>query len=419
VLDLAAEDQNKLLARRERDEEAARLLYVALTRAEFRCYIVWGCINGAVDSPLFNLLHGGATSKSFAALSDQSILDDIRAMSGSGEIGILSELMPPGGDFVRYHDDTGRDEPYICRTLAHPPSDNWRVSSFSGIISGAYHTFLPRDHDNLSIEAAPDNTSGTEPLQGELTIFEFPRGARAGTCLHEIFEQLDFAALTYDNISIITRTTLAANGFSDSWLPVVTGMVSNAVSARIIPRDPDFSLSQLKRGAWQTEMEFYMPVMELAPETLRSLFKGLLDDELFGDFFEVLNRLLFRSSRGMLQGFIDLVFVHNGRYYILDWKSNHLGYSLNNYGAGRIQEVMCRSAYILQYHLYALALDRLLKLRLPGYDYETHFGGAIYIFLRGVDGVSGATGIYYDRPSPEFIARANEMMLAPGHAQLS
>jgi exodeoxyribonuclease V beta subunit len=115
----------------------------------------------------------------------------------------------------------------------------------------------------------------------------------------------------------------------------------------------------------------------------------------------------------MLQGFIDLVFVHSGRYYILDWKSNHLGNSPNDYGPARMQEAMCRSGYILQYHLYTLALDRLLKVRLPGYDYETHFGGAIYLFLRGVTKTGTGSGIYHGRPSLEFINRAGEMMLTP------
>jgi exodeoxyribonuclease V beta subunit len=413
VLDLAADDGHKQLARRERDAEAARLLYVALTRAEFRCYVVWGCIKGAADSPLFNLLHGSRGGKSFATLNDQAILDDIRTMSGSGESFIAAELMPPCTGFAGYHDDTKRVGPYICRTLGHPPADNWRVSSFSGMISGTGHTFQPRDHDNLPIETSPDSTSGTESFPGGVTIFEFPRGARAGTCLHEIFEQLDFAALRNEHITNITRNALAANGYTDRWLPVVSTMVSEVAAARIIPGDPDFSLSQLKRGGWQSEMEFYLPVRELAPETLRSLFRGLLDDRLFGDFHEVLDRLLFQRSHGMLQGFIDLLFVHNGRYYILDWKSNHLGSRLNDYGAGEIQRAMCRSAYILQYHLYTLALDRLLKLRLPGYDYETHFGGVVYLFLRGISSARD-TGVYYDRPSPEFIKRANEMMLAPG-----
>ena len=158
-------------------------------------------------------------------------------------------------------------------------------------------------------------------------------------------------------------------------------------------------------------MEFYLPIRQLAPDTLRALFEGVLNEDRFGDYFEVLNRLSFRQSRGMLQGFIDLVFTHNDRFYILDWKSNHLGMKTSDYDQGAMHESMCRSAYILQYHLYTLALDRLLKVRLPGYSYDKHFGGVIYLYLRGISAGSMMNGIYLGRPLPEFMLRAGEVML--------
>jgi exodeoxyribonuclease V beta subunit len=158
-------------------------------------------------------------------------------------------------------------------------------------------------------------------------------------------------------------------------------------------------------------MEFYLPVRQLAPDTMKLLFEGLLDEDLFEDYYEVLNRLSFRQSRGMLQGFIDLVFTYNGRFYILDWKSNHLGMKTSDYSQHAMHESMCRSAYILQYHLYTLALDRLLKVRLPGYSYEKHFGGALYLYLRGISSGSVIGGIYLGRPLPEFIQRAGELIL--------
>ena len=158
-------------------------------------------------------------------------------------------------------------------------------------------------------------------------------------------------------------------------------------------------------------MEFYLPIRQLTPVILRSLFKGILDEDLFGDYYEVLSQLSFRQSSGMLQGFIDLVFTHNGRFYILDWKSNHLGMKTSDYNQDTMHESMCRSAYILQYHLYTLALDRLLKLRLPEYSYEKHFGGVIYLYLRGISADSTLSGIYWGRPLPEFIERAGEILL--------
>lgn len=410
VLDLAGDEENLQRAAAERKAEASRLLYVALTRAEFRCYVVWGNINSASDSPLFHLLYGDTATKggiNFSALDDQAILDNVMNLSNAGDNGIYADIMPLNQPSPEYQVTSSGDLPYTCRTLDRPPRDDWRVASFSSMTSGAGHAFEPHDHDPdmTVIRQEPEQTSDA------LTIFDFPRGAKAGTCLHEIFELLDFQQLKSDTVTAITQSSLASNGFHDQWLPAVKNMVADVTSARIIPTDPDFTLAQLKKGDWQTEMEFYLPIRQLAPDILRSLCKGVLDEDLFGDFYEVLRQLSFRQSRGMLQGFIDLVFTHNGRFYILDWKSNHLGMKTSDYNQNTMHESMCRSAYILQYHLYTLALDRLLKVRLPEYSYEKHFGGVIYLYLRGISVGSAPSGIYWGRPLPEFVERAGEMLL--------
>ena len=413
VLDLAGSEENLQRAATERKGEAARLLYVALTRAEFRCYAVWGGINSAVESPLFPLLHGGSASKdgkSFSALGDRAILDEVRQLSGAGDNGISAELMPLNEPALRYHTARAGDSPYSCRTLKRPPRDDWHVASFSGMTSGAAHVFEPHDHDSIPVDTAAVKSEQIQS-SGGLTIFDFPRGAKAGTCLHEIFELLDYQQLAGDSTAAAANSSLAGNGFHEQWLPAVRSMVAEVTSARIIPDQPEFSLSQLKKGDWQTEMEFYLPIKHLSPDTLLSLFEGVLDENLFGDYYEVLGNLSFRQSRGMLQGFIDLVFTHDGRFYILDWKSNHLGMKTSDYNHDKMHESMCRSAYTLQYHLYTLALDRLLKLRLPGYSYEKHFGGALYLYLRGISTGSRVDGIYFGRPLAEFIRRSGELLL--------
>ncbi|MEI7816880.1 MAG: 3'-5' exonuclease, partial [Desulfuromonadales bacterium] len=412
VLDLAESDENIQHALREQRGEAARLLYVALTRAEYRCYAVWGGINGACNSPLFQLIYAEAAmdSKSFSALSDQALLDDVQQLYGPGEPCIAAELMPVGTLAARYCPDEGAASPYVSRTLVRAPREDWRVASFSGMTSGSGHTFEPHDHDKIIVDMS---AMQPEPKQssGILTIYDFPRGAQAGTCLHEIFERLDYPLMTSEAISAIVSYSLSGNGFHEQWLPAVCVMVAEVTSSPIIPDSPGFTLSQLKKGDWQAEMEFYLPIRQLAPDTIQRLFEGLLDKDLFGDYYEVLNRLSFRQSRGMLQGFIDLVFTHNGRYYILDWKSNHLGMNMSDYCQDAMRESMCQSTYILQYHLYTLALDRLLRLRLPDYNYEKHFGGAIYLYLRGISAGSTVNGIYFGRPQVEFIRRAGELML--------
>jgi exodeoxyribonuclease V beta subunit len=415
VLDLSKEDENLRRAAAERNAEAARLLYVALTRAEFRCYVVWGGINGAAESPLCKLLHNDSAAKGnkfFSALTDQDILAELQKFSVEEESGISVTLMPINEPFPPYMPCEKVTEPYYCRTLAHPFRDDWHVSSFSGMTAAASHVFEPKDYDSLPDSKSHDVSAQTitDLHSGELTIFDFPRGAKAGTCLHEIFEILDYTLLSSHTISSAVRNSLLSNGFQEQWLPAVSHMVAKVTSANIIPDSSQFSLSKLQKGDWQTEMEFYLPISQLNPDNLQKLFKDILDRELFEDFFAMLDRLSFRQSRGMLQGFIDLVFVHEGRYFILDWKSNHLGMNKSYYDQKTMHESMCHNAYVLQYHLYSLALDRLLKVRLPDYSYEQHFGGAIYLYLRGISEDSGMNGIYFDRPRPEFIRHAEEIL---------
>src|SRR5690606_6470343 len=108
---------------------------------------------------------------------------------------------------------------------------------------------------------------------------------------------------------------------------------------------------------------------------------------------------------GFLRGFVDLVFEHDGRWYIVDWKSNHLGDGAARYGDAALAEAMRAHAYPLQASLYTLAVHRWLRRTLPNYDYERSFGGVFYVFLRGaglgVDSETDASvpGVHASRPN--------------------
>jgi exodeoxyribonuclease V beta subunit len=112
-----------------------------------------------------------------------------------------------------------------------------------------------------------------------------------------------------------------------------------------------------------------------------------------------------------MKGFVDLVFEWGGRYYLLDWKSNYLGPGVEDYAREALHKVMESSYYVLQYHLYAVALHRYLGARVPGYKYDRHFGGVFYIFLRGVDPApSPQFGVYYDKPPAGRIASLSSLL---------
>ena len=423
VLDLGSEQRetvHKQLARAEQEAEAVRLLYVAITRAEFLCYVTWGAVKDAFGSPLRRLLHGSKykDAKSFGATSDQEILNDIRALAessiqGDNSIAISVKFMPTNMVPPLHRPDLDMVTSYSCRELQGTITANWRVSSFSAIAGGSERTLQPRDHDALPAPAAATDFDRMADTVG-LSIFDFPRGAEAGTCLHELFEHLDFSRSAGNALETTTLDCLQRNGYDQCWLPAVTGMMDAVLSAPLIPDAPGFALARLRPAAWRTEMEFFLPLELLSGPLLREVFAGLLSPEQHGSYHEILSMLQVQESRGMLHGFIDMIFEHAGRYYIIDWKSNHLGNHRDDYHPSALRHSMAQHAYILQYHLYTLALDRLLKLRLPDYDYAAHFGGAIYIFLRGVSADSPDNGIFRDRPSPEFIDRANRILLAPG-----
>jgi len=390
-------------AREERQAEAVRLLYVALTRAEFRCYVVWGAISHADDSPLFRLIHG-ADGQHLKDLDDAAIFRALAQLAERSP-GIAATNMPPAADAPAYRPAAPAAEPYRCAELSAIIADDWRVASFTSLAAPAERHQQPRDYDLPdAAEAAPDAPRTTT---GEASLLDFPRGAAAGTCLHEIFERIDFGHAPRETVSRIVASRLLANGFAPQWTAAVADMTEAVLTAPLTGEPGGFRLCDLESGKSRAELEFFLPVQALNGRLLATL-AGSGEEGLAA----ALAGLNIREMRGMLHGFIDLVCEHRGRYYLIDWKSNYLGPRLADYSRERMAEAMHQHAYHLQYHLYTLALDRLLRVQLPGYDYERHFGGVVYVFLRGVSASSPETGLYRCRPPEAFIRQANTTLLA-------
>jgi len=137
------------------------------------------------------------------------------------------------------------------------------------------------------------------------------------------------------------------------------------------------------------ELEFTFPIDLRAPRQLKELFEKK-------DIPKTIGRLEFFPAKGFMKGFVDLVFECGGKFYFVDWKSNWLGSEASFYSREDLARTMVENFYTVQLSIYALALHRYLALRLPAYDYETHFGGAFYVFLRGNENESG--GVFHSRP---------------------
>ncbi len=221
----------------------------------------------------------------------------------------------------------------------------------------------------------------------------FPRGASPGTFLHSLFEEIDFTQPV--SPEWVTQQ-LQLGGFDEAWQPVLSRWIDDVLSAPL--NETGVSLNQLGAKDKQVELEFYVPIdAALRPEALDALIRE--HDPLSAQC----PPLDFRQVRGMLKGFIDLVFRWQGRYYLLDYKSNWLGDSPEAYTVEAMSQAMQTHRYDLQYQLYTLALHRYLRHRLPDYDYERHFGGVIYLFLRGVTKEDMRQGIFTTRPAQALV----------------
>ncbi|MDP5040822.1 MAG: PD-(D/E)XK nuclease family protein, partial [Paraglaciecola sp.] len=155
------------------------------------------------------------------------------------------------------------------------------------------------------------------------------------------------------------------------------------------------SLAQLARTQIKVEMEFYMPLKQVQVAAFNQLINHFMPHSIRQYEFAQLN--------GMLKGFIDLTFAFKGKYYVADYKSNHLGLGYDHYQLASLERAMQEHDYHLQAILYTLALHRWLKQQLPHYRYQDHMGGAYYLFLRGMHSELPQSGVYYYRADEAFI----------------
>jgi exodeoxyribonuclease V beta subunit len=166
-------------------------------------------------------------------------------------------------------------------------------------------------------------------------------------------------------------------------------------------------------------MEFVFPVDSLlTARLLERVFRLHKAPSALPGYASELRELGFDALHGYMRGFIDLVFRHQGRFYIVDYKSNWLGPQAEHYGPEPLARAMADHHYYLQYHLYVVAVHRYLSLRVPDYDYDSHFGGVYYLFLRGMAPEHPAqTGVFFDRPRRALLDTLDSSLARGGTAR--
>ncbi|MCP4575604.1 MAG: exodeoxyribonuclease V subunit beta [Deltaproteobacteria bacterium] len=417
TLDLGSEQTalHLRLAEKEMLAENLRLLYVALTRAKNRCYFVWGRFNQADTSAPAYLFHQpdsddrdnivNATSKNFMSLRDKDILAGLEKAGEKAQGNIrLSEMPDEKGR--AYASLSEKEIKLGCREFKGKIDPQFRISSFSSLVSTHPVRAETADRDESGEPDGHDQKDLEELLRQEEPsgIFSFPKGARAGTFMHDIFEHLDFTETDASHMNGLVETKLAEYGFESTWKEIVCEMIINVLSVHLEHDQRDFTLSHIPNKNRINELGFYFPLKSISPGKLKRIFEKAGKTESLRDFPEHMGRLDFSFVSGFMKGFMDMVFQFQKKFYLVDWKSNFLGSSIAYYDQHALDCAMKEDFYILQYHIYSAALNQYLQVRLPEYSYDEHFGGVYYIFLRGIDPDAGpAFGIYRDRPSGELI----------------
>jgi exodeoxyribonuclease V beta subunit len=390
-----AKDHPALIAAQaERDAEGMRLLYVALTRARHRCVVYYGWFKFAGDSALGALLHlqpgedRPDLEARFKEMAEADILGEaIAVTTACADIGVLpAEGAPPGP--ARAPAPAPADlpwQPWSGRRI----DTRWRLSSFTGLAGDARDTTLPagtlpeaegidRDRDAEAPARWNEHADGCDPF------CHLPPGMKAGNCLHAILEHFDVAA---------TAAELRRHGFDDTLTAGVTTGLTRALATPL--PGLGVAVGQIPATDRRTELPFHLKLgagvtRSAIAEVLRAHGTSLPPG--YADRFGKPNQ---PPLDGLLKGSIDLVFRHDGRWHLADWKSTWLGHTPSRYTPAALRESMEHHDYFLQYLLYAVGLHRFLEKRVQDYDFDRHFGGSWYLYVRGM--VPGeTTGIVHD-----------------------
>ncbi len=377
---------------RESIAEDMRILYVGLTRAAYRCIVLAPPDAAKIPNRAFSTLLDRARAHHLVRPALVGSADAPPALPATASAPFVPPPAPPSLPPPR-----GRGS-YSSLTPAAEASDGPAAAD-------------PRDHDAAPSAADPAVEPPTAEPPSTHPIFAFPPGTAIGNCWHDIFEDADFRATDADLRPLVAKHLLAGGllrGTDDARaarIATVLAMVRATLDLPLDPLDgaPAFRLRDIPWSDRASEWEFDFSTRAAVPSTavLRDILHAHWDaepaDSDHRHFLRTLDHWDRPIPKGFLMGYLDLLFRHAGRYYIVDWKSNALGRRESSFSPAGLRDEMAAHAYFLQYLIYSAVLHRHLRATLPGYDWSDHFGGIRYIFLRGA--AIHRTAVYTDHPS--------------------
>ncbi len=410
-IDLDKKETFRVLSDEERLQEDMRLLYVAMTRAQYACWLGIAPIKSGksktcqLEKSGMGSLLGWQAGMPAGALQEQ-----LQHLKGDCQTIAITEW--PNINAISYQAPQATGQIEAARTATTKITDNWWIASYSAL---PIADSLIQGEQTQEPETARDDKhrDETEPMldtpnQVQTGVHSLPRGAGPGVLIHALLEQCAYQGFTQQQAHPEKRLELIQKRFTGTIWEHKHDLIASALSHWLtmpLLNDADISLAQLHDGNYQAEMEFliganHVPVPTLDRLVTQHTFQG-----------QPRPLLQPKQINGLLKGFIDLVFVHQQRYYLVDYKFNSLGKHDADYTSEALTAAMLAKRYDMQCSLYLLALHRLLKVRLgASYDYERDIGGALYLFLRGHRSVTG--GRVFEKPPKLFIDALDNLFSA-------
>ena len=370
--------------------EKVRCLYVGMTRARHACWMSTG--KNAVLAHVFGDDGSGTTL-------------------ARGHEGLIASMIP-APDEAAPRPAPAPDRDILVRRFGRTLRRDWWVHSFSQLADG--------EHDSVgALPGAGDEPAadGEEvPVEDDAQVTGWPRGARYGNAVHAVLEKTDMATwLDADGCppgerSLLERELRGAGYAGEEQARALAGTVRLVAAAVSTPIVGDLRLADLKDADRRAEMAFHFGIDGAAPADIVALLHEHGYQRQRRDFARVRGQL-----RGMMTGIIDLVFRHQGQWWIVDYKTNYLGPRREDYAPARLTAAVAASDYDLQYLIYTVALHRWLRQSLgEAYDYARDIGGVRYLFLRGMDPADpSGHGIHADRPAAALIEALDDLLRAP------
>ena len=380
-----------LRAEHERLAEDVRLAYVALTRAESHCHIIFG--------PTQNNQrwkgHPGQTAIAWLLASEHEDLDldSVRfeidpehiTLDRLKECSSIQIFTPQQTSVATAPSETEDRQGILLEPslFTRDLYSNWRITSFSSMASGVHQ--------------ATHTTAGDI---GDSFALQYPAGAHVGSFLHALLEYIEPDQPLRSQLERLVKRHALSHGLDpeqdldglESWLHDILNTQLD---------ESGLTLAGINPGSQLHELKFDFSTRRVGHKALHECLIEYAGTEL--------PKVNFHAFEGMVTGIIDLVFEHEGRYYLADYKSNLLSRRLDDYNTENLQPEIHNRRYDLQYLLYTLALHRHLRQRLPDYEYEHHFGGVFYLFLRGMTPATGPNcGVFFDYPPLELIEKLDQ-----------